>query len=180
MLFADPNHEGATFSVLKSNILIAGPTTPGNNGYVPPEYPEEGDVKLVRVDSSLNAGSRIYLEGNYYEKHCGGAACLANPAAQWMLAKDYLAEGLDSVSALWRRLCNSPICRSRRPCRIRKLRPTLLRMPVRARWTVMRWIVASSTRWRLELEVCRTTRPKRPGREQAPMASRFWRSTGGH
>ena len=32
---------------------------------------------------------RIYLDGNYYSKHCGGTACLANPAAQWMLAKDY-------------------------------------------------------------------------------------------
>jgi hypothetical protein len=101
VLFADPNREGTTFSVLKGNILIAGPTTPGNNGYVPPEYPEAGDVKLVRVDLSLNAGSRIYLDGNYYEKHCGGAACLANPAAQWMLAKDNLAEGLGvSVHAL--------------------------------------------------------------------------------
>ena len=101
VLFADFSHQGATLSVLKGNVLIAGPTTPGNNGYVPAEYPEEGEVKLVRVDLSLHPGSRIYLDGNYYEKHCGGAACLASPAAQWMLAKDYMADWLGvSVRAL--------------------------------------------------------------------------------
>lgn len=91
VLFADPVHEGATFSVLQSNVLVAGPTTPGNNGYVPPEYPEEGDVTMVRVDGSLNPESRIYLDDNYYEKDCGGSACLASPSAQWLLAKDKVA-----------------------------------------------------------------------------------------
>jgi hypothetical protein len=94
VLFVNPYGQGATFSVLQGNVMIAGPTTPGNNGYVAPEYQEEGEVRLVRVDPSLNPDSRIYLDGNYYEKHCGGAACLASPATQWMLAKDYLADWL--------------------------------------------------------------------------------------
>jgi hypothetical protein len=101
VLFADPYHEGATFSVLKSNILIPGPTTPGYNGYIPPEYKEAGEVKLVRVDPSLNPESRIYLDDNYYDKDCDGSACLASPAAQWILAKDYVAEAIGlSVHAL--------------------------------------------------------------------------------
>ena len=88
ILFSDPLHEGATLSVVQGNVLIAGPTTPGHNGYVPYEAPEVGEVTLVRVDGSLHPASRIYLDGNYYDKHCGGSACLASPAAQWMLAKD--------------------------------------------------------------------------------------------
>ena len=111
VLFADPLQEGATFSVLQGNVLVAGPTTPGHNGYVPPEYPEEGEVTMVRVDGSLNPESRIYLDDNYYEKHCGGSACLASPTAQWRLAKDYLAFSGLSVHALLPplRLANLPL-----------------------------------------------------------------------
>jgi hypothetical protein len=83
---------GPHLSVAIGNVLIPGPTTPGHNGYVAAEYPEEGDVRLVRIDPSVNPQSQIYLAGNYYEKHCGGTACLASPSAQWMLAKDYKAE----------------------------------------------------------------------------------------
>jgi hypothetical protein len=83
---------GPHLSVAVGNVLIPGPTTPGHHGYVAPEYPEEGDVRLVRVDPSVTPGSQIYLAGNYYEKHCGGTACLASPSAQWMLAKDYKGE----------------------------------------------------------------------------------------
>jgi hypothetical protein len=92
IFFADPFQEGPTLSVVEGNILIAGPTTPGNNGYVGREYSDAGEVHLVHVHSSLHPDSRIYLDGNYYEKHCGGATCLASAAAQWMLARDYLAE----------------------------------------------------------------------------------------
>ena len=92
VFFVNPQHESATFSVLQGNVMIAGPTTPGNNGYVPAGYPEEGAAHLVRVDLSLNPGSSIYLDGNYYDKHCGGTACLRSPEAQWMLAKDYLSD----------------------------------------------------------------------------------------
>ena len=112
VLFSDPLDEGPTFSVLQGNLLVAGPTTPGNNGYVPPENPEEGDVKLVRVDASLNPESRIYLDDNYYEKHCGGNACLASPSAQWLLAKDYVADfSVLSVHALLPplRIANLPL-----------------------------------------------------------------------
>jgi hypothetical protein len=83
---------GPHLSVAVGNVLIPGPTTPGHHGYVAPEYPEEGDVRLVRVDPSVTPGSQIYLAGNYYEKHCGGTACLASPSDQWMLAKDYKGE----------------------------------------------------------------------------------------
>ena len=182
VLFADPLHEGATFSVLQGNVLIAGPTTPGNNGYVPPEYPEEGEVKLVRVDLSLNPESRIYLDDNYYEKHCGGSACLASPAAQWMLAKDNLAEVFWSQcprSDFHR--CESRICRSRQRCRIRRLN---------------RYVTANAGARPLDRDAvdrphhprdgdsnrkC-AEQPVREGRagNRRRRLSQFWRSTGGH
>jgi hypothetical protein len=90
--FVNPYGHGATFSVLQGNVMIAGPTTPGNNAYVPAEYREEGDVHLVRVDLTLDPNSSIYLDGNYYARHCGGTACLGSPQSQWMLAKDYLSD----------------------------------------------------------------------------------------
>ena len=49
---------------------------------------EEGEVRLVRVDRTLHPESSIYLDGNYYDRHCGGTACLASPAAQWRLVRD--------------------------------------------------------------------------------------------
>jgi hypothetical protein len=88
VLFSDPYRQGPTQSVVQGNLLIAGPTTPGNNGYVAPEYREEGELTMVRVDESLHPQSSIYLDGNYYDRHCGGTACLASPAAQWRLVKD--------------------------------------------------------------------------------------------
>ena len=36
--FEDSAGRGATLSVLKGNVLIPGPTTPGHKGYVPAEY----------------------------------------------------------------------------------------------------------------------------------------------
>jgi hypothetical protein len=83
---------GPSLSVAYGNLLIAGPTTPGHNGYVPPEYREYGAATMVRIDPTLDPGSRIYLEGNYFEALCGGDSCLASPAAQWSLAKDYKLE----------------------------------------------------------------------------------------
>ena len=38
VLFSNPFHGGPTQSVVQGNVLVAGPTTPGNNGYVPPEF----------------------------------------------------------------------------------------------------------------------------------------------
>jgi hypothetical protein len=90
--YHDANKAGPLFSVVQGNVLIPGPTTPGHNGYVAPEYPEEGPVKMVRVLPTTTENSLIYLDGNYYSKDCNGTACLANPAAQWMLAKDYMAD----------------------------------------------------------------------------------------
>ena len=87
--FQDAGERGPLLSVVQGNLLIPGPTTPGYNGFVAREFPEEGEVRLVRVHPTVNAGSRIFLNGNYYAKHCGGTACLSSPAAQWMLAKDY-------------------------------------------------------------------------------------------
>jgi hypothetical protein len=81
---------GPARSVAIGNILVPGATTPFNNGYIPPEYAEEGGVTLIRVDYTTHPDSRIYLEGNYAEAQCGDGACLASPAAQWALAKDYL------------------------------------------------------------------------------------------
>jgi hypothetical protein len=87
--YTDANKAGPLYSVAQGNVLIPGPTTPGNNGYVPREYAEDGEVTLVRIDLTINPSSRIYLAGNYYEKHCPNGACLASSTAQWMLAKDY-------------------------------------------------------------------------------------------
>jgi len=80
---------GPSLSVVQGNLLIPGPTTPGNNGYVPKEYAEDGDVMLVRIHPSIDPSSQLYLAGNYEEKHCPNGACLANSSAQWMLAKDF-------------------------------------------------------------------------------------------
>jgi pectate lyase len=99
MHFSDGYQRGPLLAVVKNNLLIAGPTTPGHNGYVAPKYPEEGVVHLFRIDSSIHAGSRVYLEGNYYQKHCGGTACLASPTAQWMLARDLAIGGGKNVRA---------------------------------------------------------------------------------
>ena len=89
LYFQDAGQAGPLFSVVQGNVLVPGPTTPGHNGFVAREYPEEGDVQLVRVNQTVNAASRIFLDGNYYVKHCGEMACLASPSAQWMLARDY-------------------------------------------------------------------------------------------
>ena len=89
IFFQDAAKAGPAQSVIAGNVLIPGPTTPGHAGYMPPEYPEEGEVRLVRVHPTVHPGSRIYLDGNYDARHCAGTACLASPAAQWMLARDY-------------------------------------------------------------------------------------------
>jgi hypothetical protein len=86
--YHDGDHSGPSLSVVKGNVLIAGATTPGHNGYVPPEYVQDGEMIMIRLHPSVHADSRIYLDGNYYDKHCGGTACLASPIAQWMLAWD--------------------------------------------------------------------------------------------
>jgi hypothetical protein len=87
--YHDANKAGPLFSVVQGNVLIPGPTTPGHNGYVPREYAQDGEVKLVRIHPSIDPSSRIYLAGNYYEKHCPNGECLASSTAQWMLAKDF-------------------------------------------------------------------------------------------
>ena len=87
--YQDAGDAGPMRSVAQSNVLIPGPTTPGHNGYVAKEYREEGNVKMVRVHPTVKSGSQIYLNGNYYADDCGGTACLASTAAQWLLAKDY-------------------------------------------------------------------------------------------
>ena len=87
--YEDINGQGPSLSVVQGNLLIPGPTTPGNNGYVPREFAEDGEVTLIRVDLTVNPSSQIYLAGNYCQKHCPDGGCLANPSAQWMLAKDY-------------------------------------------------------------------------------------------
>jgi hypothetical protein len=92
ILYEDGNNVGPAYSMVLGNVLRAGPTTPGYNGYRPAEYPEEGDVMLVRVDPSFDADSRVFLQGNYDEQHCHGTSCLDGPDAQWMLAKDFKRE----------------------------------------------------------------------------------------
>src|SRR5688572_6361126 len=92
IFYQDGNHSGPLLSVVRGNLLIPGPTTPGHNGYIPAEYSEEGPVRLVRLLPTLHALSRIYLDGNYYEADCPGGACLASTDAQWMLAQDYMAD----------------------------------------------------------------------------------------
>jgi hypothetical protein len=94
LFYSDPTGQGPFLSVAQGNILIPGSTTPGTDGYVPPEYPEEGALTMVRVHPTVDPNSRIYLDGNYYERDCGGTACLASPAAQWMLARDYMWDWL--------------------------------------------------------------------------------------
>ena len=44
--------------------------------------------------SMVELGTRVFLDGNYYQPDCGGTACLANPTAQWMLATDWAPRGL--------------------------------------------------------------------------------------
>jgi hypothetical protein len=95
--YHDGDFSGPSLSVVQGNVLIPGPTTPGHNGYVPPEYREDGEMVMVRVHPGTHADSRIYLDGNYYERHCSGTACLASPMAQWMLAKDQRS-GWDGVN----------------------------------------------------------------------------------
>jgi hypothetical protein len=92
IFYEDGNRSGPLLSVVQGNLLIPGPTTPGYNGYIPAEFPEEGPVKLVRLLPTLNPLSRVYLEGNYYEADCQGGACLASTGAHWMLAQDYMAD----------------------------------------------------------------------------------------
>ena len=90
--YQDGHQAGPLLSVAKGNLLIPGPTTPGYGGYVPFEYKEEGPVSLVRLLPNLHPSSRIYLEDNYYEANCENNACLTSTEAQWMLAKDYMAD----------------------------------------------------------------------------------------
>jgi hypothetical protein len=92
IFFEDAAQAGPLRSVVHGNVLIPGPTTPGYNGYVPAEFPEEGPVAIVRVYPNLHPLSRIYLDQNYYEASCPGGACLGSLEAQWMLAKDYMAD----------------------------------------------------------------------------------------
>lgn len=80
--------KGTHLSVVKGNLLVPGPTTPGHNGYVPPEHQSAGEMRMIRVHPTVTSDSQIYLDGNYYAKHCGSTACLASPSAQWMLAAD--------------------------------------------------------------------------------------------
>ena len=95
--YHDGDNSGPSLSVVQGNVLIPGPTTPGHNGYVPPEYREDGEMIMMRVHPGTHADSRIYLDGNYYEPHCHGTACLASPMAQWQLAQDNRS-GWDGVN----------------------------------------------------------------------------------
>ena len=92
IFYQNGNQAGPLLSVAEGNLLIPGPTTPGHDGYVPPEFREEGVVKLVRLLPNLHPLSRIYLAGNFYEADCQDGACLASSDAQWMLAQDYMAD----------------------------------------------------------------------------------------
>ena len=87
--YHDIGGQGPSLSVVQGNVLIPGPTTPFHNGYVPAEYAEDGEVRLIRINPTINPSSQIYLAGNYSEKHCPNDACLENPSTQWMLAKDF-------------------------------------------------------------------------------------------
>jgi hypothetical protein len=87
--FSNPYEDWTpSLSVVKGNVLIPGPTTPGHQGYVAPEYADAGPVSMFRL-GSLADGSRIFLEDNYYAKDCGGGSCLASTSAQWRLAQDW-------------------------------------------------------------------------------------------
>lgn len=88
IFFSDDYGRGPATAVVKGNLMVAGPTTPGNKGYVARFWPEEGPVSMVQLDATANSASRIYLDDNYYAPQCGGNACLASPEAQWMLAID--------------------------------------------------------------------------------------------
>jgi hypothetical protein len=92
-------HRGQTQVAALGNVMIAGPTTPGNNGYVAKYYPEDGPARMVRIDPSIAPGSQIFLSGNYYARDCGGTACLTNPTTQWMLATDFAAPQGNNIRA---------------------------------------------------------------------------------
>jgi hypothetical protein len=89
IFFSDDYTRGPAKAVVKGNLMIPGPTTPGYNGYVPRWWPEEGPVYMIQLDYTTDSASRIYLDGNYYAAHCGGTACLVSPESQWMLAIDH-------------------------------------------------------------------------------------------
>jgi hypothetical protein len=97
IMYEDYVGQGPIRSIVKNNLLIPGPTTPGNNGYVAPEYPEEGPVTFLRVYS--NVTGQIYMDGNYYAKDCGGTTCLTNSSSQWSLANDMAGDSGTNVRA---------------------------------------------------------------------------------
>ena len=91
---------GPSLTVAKGNLLLAGPTTPGHNGYVPRWYPQEREVTWGRIGNTINPATRIYLEGNYYARHCGpNKACLANSAEQWRLVKNWSTVPISTLRA---------------------------------------------------------------------------------
>jgi hypothetical protein len=45
-------------------------------------------MMMVRLHPTVTADSKIYLDGNFYQKHCADMACLGSPSAQWRLAID--------------------------------------------------------------------------------------------
>jgi hypothetical protein len=92
-------HRGPTQVAALGNLMIAGPTTPGNNGYVAKYYAEDGPAHMVRIDPSIARGSQIFLSGNYYERDCNGVACLANPTTQWQLATDFAGPQGNNIRA---------------------------------------------------------------------------------
>jgi hypothetical protein len=94
IVFQDTGRVGPALSTLKANVMIAGPTTPGNNGYKANEFRDEGEVTMVKVGGTTNSGSEIYMDGNFYEKHCRGVACQTSTEAQWMLAADLIGESV--------------------------------------------------------------------------------------
>lgn len=99
IFYADGWNEGPLYSVAANNLLVPGPTTPGHNGYVPIEYPEEREVTMFRINETVDPNSQIYLTGNYYAPHCGGgSACLSSPSAQWRLAKDWGGPSVHAAS----------------------------------------------------------------------------------
>jgi hypothetical protein len=98
--WTDGFKRGPSLTVAKGNVLLPGPTTPGYNGYVPARNPEEGDVYWGRVAGTVDPRTRIYLEGNYYSKHCGANnACLASPQAQWGLVRNWSATPVATLRA---------------------------------------------------------------------------------
>jgi hypothetical protein len=93
IFLTNTNGKGGLQTLVVGNLLKPGPTTPGHMGYVAPDFPEEGDTKLIRVYSDVPNTARIYLVGNYYAKDCPSGACLASPTAQWSLATDMTGIG---------------------------------------------------------------------------------------